>query len=130
MCFSTMSLAMDRTVTRSLRIAGRWHTVNDEQHQGASRGVTAVESRFWGSGIGVAGLLTGSDFIDALRGNVHGDFVVLPSESMIGDDGLFLDDLTVKDIERELGVEVIPSGYSAAEFVREMSSRTRGPHAK
>ncbi len=25
----------------------------------------AVESRFWGSGIGVAGLLTGSDFIDA-----------------------------------------------------------------
>jgi NifB/MoaA-like Fe-S oxidoreductase len=88
--------------------------------------VTAVESRFWGPGIGVAGLLTGSDFIDALRGNVHGDFVVLPSESMIGDDGLFLDDLTVKDIERELGVEVIPSGYSAAEFVREMSNRKRG----
>jgi len=82
----------------------------------------AVESRFWGSGIGVAGLLTGSDFIDALKGNVYGDFVVLPSESMIGDDYLFLDDLTIKDVERELEVEVIPSGYDARDFVRKMGS--------
>src|SRR5438128_4164235 len=69
----------------------------------------AVESRFWGSGIGVAGLLTGRDFIHALKGNVYGDFVVLPSESMIGDDYLFLDDLTIKDVEHELGVEIVPS---------------------
>ena len=81
----------------------------------------AVESRFWGSGIGVAGLLTGSDFIDALKGNVYGDFVVLPSESMVGDDYLFLDDLTIKDVERELEVEVIPSGYDARDFVRRMN---------
>ena len=78
----------------------------------------AVESKFWGPGIGVAGLLTGSDFIGALKGNVHGDFVVLPSESMVGDDYLFLDDLTLKDVERELGVPVIPSGYDAGDFVK------------
>ena len=85
--------------------------------------VVGVESRFWGAGIGVAGLLTGSDFISALKGNVHGDFVVLPAESMIGDDYLFLDDLTIKDVERELGVEVVPSGYDARDFVREMTRR-------
>jgi putative radical SAM enzyme (TIGR03279 family) len=84
--------------------------------------VVAVESRFWGPGIGIAGLLTGSDFISALRGKVHGDFVVLPSESMIGDVYLFLDDLTLKDVERELGVEVIPSGYTATDFVERMRS--------
>jgi putative radical SAM enzyme (TIGR03279 family) len=82
--------------------------------------VVAVESKFWGPGIGVAGLLTGSDFIGALKGKVHGEFVVLPSECMIGDEGLFLDDLTVKDVERELGVRVIPSGYTAGEFVERM----------
>jgi putative radical SAM enzyme (TIGR03279 family) len=82
----------------------------------------AVESKFWGSGIGVAGLLTGSDFIAALKGRVYGDFVVLPSESMVGDDYLFLDDLTIKDVERELEVEVIPSGYDARDFVRKMGS--------
>ncbi len=85
--------------------------------------VVAVESRFWGPGIGVAGLLTGSDFVTALKGKVHGDFVVLPSECMIGDDYLFLDDLTIKDVERELGVEVIPSGYTAGEFVERMRAR-------
>jgi putative radical SAM enzyme (TIGR03279 family) len=84
----------------------------------------AVESKFWGSGIGVAGLLTGSDFITALRGNVYGDFVVLPSECMVGDDYLFLDDLTIKDVERELGVEVVPSGYDARDFVRELMRRS------
>jgi NifB/MoaA-like Fe-S oxidoreductase len=82
-----------------------------------------VESQFWGSGIGVAGLLTGSDFIKALKGRVHGDFVVLPSESMIGDDYLFLDDLTIKDVERELGVEIIPSGYDARDFVKMLCAR-------
>jgi NifB/MoaA-like Fe-S oxidoreductase len=83
----------------------------------------AVESNFWGPGIGVAGLLTGSDFIDALNGRVYGDFVVLPSECMIGDDYLFLDDLTLKDVERELGVEVVPSGYDAREFVKLISRK-------
>jgi putative radical SAM enzyme (TIGR03279 family) len=87
----------------------------------------AVESKFWGSGIGVAGLLTGSDFIAALKGKVYGDFVVVPSECMIGDDYLFLDNLTLKDVERELGVEVVPSGYDARDFVREIERRALTP---
>jgi putative radical SAM enzyme (TIGR03279 family) len=82
----------------------------------------AVESKFWGPGIGVAGLLTGSDFIAALKGNVYGDFVVLPSECMVGDDYLFLDDMTLKGVEQELGVPVIPSGYDARDFVKFLRS--------
>jgi putative radical SAM enzyme (TIGR03279 family) len=82
----------------------------------------AVESKFWGPGIGVAGLLTGSDFIATLKGNVYGEFVVLPSECMVGDDYLFLDDLTLKDVEKELGVPVIPSGYDARDFVKFLRS--------
>jgi NifB/MoaA-like Fe-S oxidoreductase len=63
-------------------------------------------------------LLTGSDFIEALKGRVHGDFVVIPSECMVGDEYLFLDDLTIKDVERELSVPVLPSGYDARDFLR------------
>jgi len=55
---------------------------------------------------------------DELKGRVYGDFVVIPSECMVGDDYLFLDDLTIKDVERELGVAVVPSGYDARDFVR------------
>jgi NifB/MoaA-like Fe-S oxidoreductase len=79
--------------------------------------VLPIESSFWGPGIGVAGLLTGADFIAALKGRVLGDFVIIPSECMIGDDGLFLDDLKLVDLQRELGVPVYPSGYTPREFV-------------
>ena len=86
----------------------------------------AVENRFWGSGINVAGLLTGGDFIAALKGESLGDVVILPSESMIGDEGLFLDDMKVGDVERELGVKVIRSGYTASEFLETIRNETVG----
>jgi putative radical SAM enzyme (TIGR03279 family) len=79
--------------------------------------VVAVESRFWGPGIGVAGLLTGADIIAALKNQVYGDFVIVPSECVIGDDCIFLDDLTIADVSRELGVPVFPSGYTPREFI-------------
>lgn len=85
----------------------------------------AVENRFWGAGINVAGLLTGGDFIAALTARDLGDFVVLPSESMIGEECLFLDDQTRADVERELGVPVIPSGYDAAEFLQALSAEAK-----
>lgn len=84
--------------------------------------VVAVESRFWGSGINVAGLLTGSDFVSALGGRVHGDFLLIPSESMIGEDGLFLDDMKRVDLERELGVPVLGGGYNPADFFDALAS--------
>jgi putative radical SAM enzyme (TIGR03279 family) len=89
---------------------------------GVDVNVVAVESRFWGPGIGVAGLLTGSDFIDALKGRELGDFVIVPSESMIGEERLFLDDKTRADVENELGVPVLDSGYNAREFLQTLRS--------
>jgi putative radical SAM enzyme (TIGR03279 family) len=77
----------------------------------------AVGSRFWGAGINVAGLLTGGDFVAALEGRALGDFVLIPSESMIGDEGLFLDDMTRAEVESRLGVPVIRAGYTASDFL-------------
>jgi putative radical SAM enzyme (TIGR03279 family) len=119
-----------RTAARSLRSTKRGtictgkvfhpYLKDSVDRLGMDLKTVAVESKFWGPGIGVAGLLTGSDFIAALKGNVYGDFVVLPSECMVGDDYLFLDNLTLKDVERELGVPVIPSGYDARDFVKSL----------
>jgi putative radical SAM enzyme (TIGR03279 family) len=82
----------------------------------------AVESRFWGSGINVAGLLTGSDFADGLRGRIYGDVLVIPSEAMIGEEGLFLDDMTRADLEAELGVSVIGGGYGPEDLFEVLGS--------
>lgn len=87
------------------------------QRLGLDLETRSVESQFWGPGINVTGLLTGSDFVTALAGHVHGDIVLIPSEAMIGDEGLFLDDMKRADVENALGVRVIRAGYNAAEFV-------------
>jgi hypothetical protein len=47
---------------------------------------------------------------------------------MAGDDYLFLDDLTLKDVESELGVEVVPSGYDARDFVKELATKKHKKH--
>ena len=49
---------------------------------------------------------------------------------MIGDDYLFLDDLTLSDVQKELGVTVVPSGYSAGEFVDNMRNLAAAGTAK
>ncbi len=85
--------------------------------------VVAVENRFLGKGITVAGLLSGSDILSTLRGRALGEFVMVPSEAMINDDYLLLDDLTRADLEDSLGVRVLPSGYSPREFFEILKNR-------
>ena len=75
-----------------------------------------VENRYFGGGITVAGLLTGSDIYAALSGRVHGDFVIVPSEAMTGAEGLFLDDWVRTDLERRLGIPVWGGGFHLSEF--------------
>ena len=75
-----------------------------------------VENRYFGGGITVAGLLTGSDIFAGLSNRGHGDFVVIPSESMTGEDGLFLDDWVRADLEERLGVPVRGGGFRLNEF--------------
>ena len=66
----------------------------------------------------MAGLLTGSDIFAAVKDQLHGDFLVVPSESMTGEQGLFLDDWIKSDLEMRLSVPVFAGGYHVAEFFK------------
>ena len=121
--------ALNGTVSKGTLCTGRlFHPYLTEcvARLGLDLKTVVVENRFWGSGINVAGLLTGSDFVAALKDKVYGDFVVLPSEAMIGEEGLFLDDMTLADVESDLGVRVLRSGYSATEFLEVLRSEAAG----
>jgi putative radical SAM enzyme (TIGR03279 family) len=78
----------------------------------------AVDNLYFGRGITVAGLLTGSDIFAAVRDRLHGDFLIVPSESMTGERGLFLDDWVKTDLEERLRLPVFGGGYHADEFFR------------
>lgn len=73
--------------------------------------ILAIRNDFFGERITVSGLLTGQDIIAQCKefGEL-GDTIVLPSNVLQAESELLLDDLTVSDLERELGVRVKISG--------------------
>jgi NifB/MoaA-like Fe-S oxidoreductase len=79
-----------------------------------------VDNMYFGEGITVAGLLTGRDIFNAVKDQLHGEFLVVPAEAMTGEEDLFLDDWTRKDLEQRLGLPVFGGGYHIDEFFKLM----------
>jgi len=63
----------------------------------------AVTNHFYGPTIQISGLLVGEDIYNQLKDRELGDLVLLPPR-VLNNDGLFLDDWTVADLEQKLGV--------------------------
>lgn len=66
----------------------------------------AIENRFFGNTVTVSGLICGRDIKDQLKGKDLGDYVLIP-EICLKDGYLFLDDITLEELEKELGVPII-----------------------
>ena len=67
-----------------------------------------VVNRFFGESVTVSGLLTGRDIIDVFREDEDEGVLLLPPNCLNGD-GLFLDDLSPRDLSRELNRTVVVS---------------------
>ena len=80
--------------------------------------VYEIVNHFFGENVTVAGLLTGTDLIEQLRGKNLGDAVFFPAVMLKADEEIFLDDKTPKDLENELGVPFLVCPCGGAEFVR------------
>ena len=62
----------------------------------------------------VSALLSGGDIEAALKqSNQKSDIVIVPPDSL-NDDGLFLDDMTLADLESEFGMRFVEAEYSPA----------------
>ena len=77
----------------------KWQNLNCE--------VFAVKNDFFGHQITVAGLVTGSDIINQLKGKDIGKEILIPSVMLRFENDMFLDDVTVKELEKQLNVKVI-----------------------
>ena len=75
----------------------------------------AIKNNFFGGGVNVSGLVTGGDLIDQLRDDDLGDRLIITS-SMLEND-LFLDDVSTDDVERELGVTLVPVNNNGNDLV-------------
>ncbi|HET9531668.1 MAG TPA: DUF512 domain-containing protein, partial [Blastocatellia bacterium] len=78
---------------------------------GARLKAVSVENRFFGPEVTVAGLMAGGDLLSA-RDIIEGDFLLVPEQACLKQGYIFLDDLTLDDLERELGIRVCHGGQS------------------
>ncbi len=68
--------------------------------------VAAIRNDFFGESINVAGLVTGGDILKQLQGKELGGRLLVPDTMLRHEGDLFLDNVSLKDLERELGVPV------------------------
>ena len=68
--------------------------------------VYEIRNRFFGEKITVAGLLTGGDILEQLRGRDLGSELLLPAAVLRAEGDLFLDDRTPRWLSHELGVRL------------------------
>ena len=70
--------------------------------------VVPIENRFFGSMVNVAGLLTGQDLLEQLRGRDLGSRVLVSASMLRHGGDVFLDDMTLEELSGALGVPVVP----------------------
>jgi len=68
--------------------------------------VYPVRNEFFGETITVSGLVTGQDLIAQLSGKNLGERLLLPDNMLRAGERVFLDDVSVEQVERSLGVPV------------------------
>lgn len=77
----------------------------------------AIKNNFFGGGVNVSGLVTGGDLIDQLSDDDLGDRLIIPSSMLRFENDLFLDDVSTDDVERELGVTLVPVNNNGNDLV-------------
>lgn len=76
----------------------KWHNIKCNVYK--------IRNDFFGETITVTGLITGQDLIAQLRGKPFGDALLISSNMIRKDGGLFLDDYTISDVEKALDIKI------------------------
>lgn len=88
--------------------------------------VYPIRNDFFGEKITVTGLLTGQDIVRQLKGKDLGKALLLPCNVLKADEDIFLDDMTLEELQNALQVPVIivqSSGMDLFKSIIEMESK-------
>ncbi len=68
--------------------------------------VEKIKNTFFGERITVSGLVTGGDIINQLKGKKMGEYLLIPISMLKHEEEVFLDNVTISDVEKELDIKV------------------------
>ncbi len=74
--------------------------------------VVPIVNDFFGSQINVTGLITGGDLIAQLKGKALGEEVLISCSMLRSGEEVFLDDITLSEASKSLGVKITPNDNS------------------
>ena len=76
--------------------------------EGLSIDLFKVDNRFFGQSVTVTGLLTARDILKAVIGKTDADVLLVPDVTLDSENEVFIDNVTLKDMEESLGIRVKP----------------------
>ncbi len=94
-----------------------------EELEGEKIQVLPITNHFFGEKITVTGLITGGDLIEQLKGKDLGEKLLLSSSMLRHGDTVFLDDVTVSDVEAALQVRTVVVPNDGAAFLNALLDR-------
>ena len=80
--------------------------------------VIPVKNNFFGGGVSVTGLVCGSDIIEQVK--TDAEILIIPDVMLRDDDEIFLDDVTLQDVEQALGIKTITSLNDGYDFIEKI----------
>ncbi|MEE1312793.1 MAG: DUF512 domain-containing protein [Lachnospiraceae bacterium] len=79
--------------------------------------VVCIINHFFGETITVTGLMTGGDIIEQVKELDLGDALILPENVLKADEPIFLDDISVHEMEERIGVPVVIAPSDGEGFI-------------
>lgn len=86
-----------------------------------------IKNDFFGGTVNVTGLLTGRDICAQLAGRELGDVVLIANNMLKAGEDIFLDDLTLSELSKRLGVPAVRVGGSGEDLLMAILGREQ-PH--
>ena len=77
-----------------------------EKYKNLKIEVIAIRNDFFGGHVTVSGLVTGGDIIAQLKGKDLGDELLIPENMLRAEGDLFLDNVSLEDVEKALNIKV------------------------
>jgi len=104
-----------------------------EKHcEGIKIQVFKIKNNFFGGGVNVSGLVCACDIESQLSGINLGQELFIPASMLRADDDVFLDDISLCELEKKLKIKITPvlnDGYDFAQKILNISQHTGGQHS-
>ena len=110
----TISIATGKSAYKFIKEKAK---ILEEKFEGLKINVYSIENTFFGPEITVTGLITGNDLIEQLKGKKLGEYLLIDEKMLKDDEDVFLDDITLKEVEEKLGIKIKASPSDASCFV-------------